>query len=340
MGMSVTAIHPLVTPAAVSFGDPEPGSSDWIAVRRAGITGTDVAKILGYSKHGNARTVWHDKHGELPEEEAGEAAELGTELEPSVARVWARRRGWDVPEYGLPDLIGRGGILANATEPWQRAQVDYLPLICPDGGGRCGLEVKTRNQFVASRWHRDIPDDVLAQVAWQRIVTGLDHIHVACLIGGQHLVDYRYDPDGELESYVLQAAGVAWHDVQHGLPPAGGENEALVRALDRMHGHRAEAAEMGDGDAEHLGALWAHRKATKAEADRADAAFKVALIDFLQGADLATWNGEVVWSYKPSTRRSISLTTVEETDAEMYDALKAAGFVTTTTSRRVSGPKD
>ncbi len=186
-----------ITPEGVLVTDAPPESDDWLAARRGGITGTDLPKILGLTKYGNALSVWLDKRGEL-DDAAGEAARWGNLLEDPVAQEWAARHGAKVE---------RVGVLANTERPWVRASLDRLVVhgMCPDGGFDCGLEVKTRSAFKADEYRSGVPDDVLAQVEWGLIATGLHHMHVAVLIGGQRMESLRVDRDEQVEAYLLDA---------------------------------------------------------------------------------------------------------------------------------------
>ncbi|MFB4312884.1 YqaJ viral recombinase family protein [Actinomadura sp. 21ATH] len=162
-----------------------PASTDrgpWLAARRGGIGSSDVANILGVGGS-SAQRVFYDKVGRLPlEDDAGEAALWGSLDEETTAREWARRNR----------SVGRRiGLIARKDAEWQMCTLDRLITECPMASGgreRCALEVKHRSAWLAGKWKRTVPDDVLAQVLWQMHVTGFDHLHVAVRIGGN---DYR-----------------------------------------------------------------------------------------------------------------------------------------------------
>lgn len=59
--------------------------SAWLAERRNGLGGSDIAKILGLSKWGSEVDVYLDKKGLAPEQAETEAMRLGTYLENYVA---------------------------------------------------------------------------------------------------------------------------------------------------------------------------------------------------------------------------------------------------------------
>lgn len=297
---------PHLTPAAIYHGNPEPGSEPWVVLRRAGITGTDVVAIVGESRRDNARTVWHTKRGDVIErrpadEELSEAALWGTLLEPTVAAEWARRHSV---------AIADGGIFVNSNAPWMRAQVDRLVATCPDRDDQdtllCALEVKTRNAFVAGKWRTELPDDVLAQAAWQRAVTGLDHIHVACLVGGQRLIEHTYVRDDRLEEWLAAAAWGVWECVQEDRPPEVDWDAIMVELLDALAPDRSGTREMTRDEYVTLMAEWrakqeCERQALLAKA-RVDGKIKAAMGDGDAAVEVLTFEREPVFTWKAGPR--------------------------------------
>lgn len=303
---------------------PAPRSPEWFAARRKGITATDIPKILGLSKYGNARSVWHDKRGELPPEPAGEAAEWGNILEPVVADEWARRH---------TVLIAPGKV---ESRDWMVATPDYHVGACPDGDAepwQCLLEIKTRSPFVAGRWRDDMPDDVLAQVAWQRVVTGAHHVHVAALIGGQRLVEHRYDRDDRLEEYLIDAAGEIWGHVIEGTPPPVDYDTLLAQVLDLVMVDRSGQTDVDIVRARDLEDRYLAARAAEAAAKQAKDAARAAILDALGAGDTLTAEGVRRFTYKPQERRGISLDALRKADPELLQRLADGGHITTTTSR-------
>lgn len=156
----------------------------WLEARRTGIGSSDVANILGVGGS-SAQHVYYDKTGQLPIEDdnPGEAALWGQLDEDTTAREWARRNR---------STVRRIGLIARKDIAWQMCTLDRQVRECPlsedDAREICALEIKHRVAWKAGQWKRSIPDDVLAQVLWQMVITGYSHIHVACRIGG---IDYR-----------------------------------------------------------------------------------------------------------------------------------------------------
>ena len=302
------SVGSLVTPSGVYLGDPTPGDPDWIGLRMAGITGTDVVAIVGESRRDNARTVWHHKRGDVlerldddPDDPDNEPARWGNLLEPLVAHEWARRR----KAYLAP-----GGIFGNHDVPWMRSQLDRLLLVCPDVPAQdeivCALEVKTRNAFVAAKWRDDVPDDVLAQAAWQRLVTGLDHVHVACLIGGQRLIDHTYRADEQLEAYLFGAAQRVWQQVQDDEPPEVEWDRIMAELLEKLAPNRSGAREMTPKEYTKLMGAWVAKCEHAAIAGRAkahaEAVIKNAMGSGEDAVEILTRDGDPVFTWKAVDR--------------------------------------
>lgn len=321
----------LVTPTGVALGWHEPESPEWFEQRRDGVSATDLPKLLGLTKWGNPLSVFLDKRGELPRDEAGEAAQWGQLLEDVVAEEWARRAGV---------VVSRVGVLANVDHPWQRASLDRLVHGCPDApDGLCAVEVKTRSAYVADRWRDDVPDDVYAQVAWQVVVTGLPHVHVVALLGGQRLTAHRYDPDPGVQAQCLAAAEEFRGHLTSGVPPVVEPDALLLDLLDRLHPERVGTVEVpGDLRDEARRLVEVRRAAlrSKTEADAVADTAKAGLVQLLGDAEAATVDGVELFRYRPGTRKSTAWREVVKTAPPAWrdELVELVGQHTTTTTTR------
>lgn len=301
--------------------------SDWLQARRGGITATDVVALMGLSSYRTAVDVWTDKLFPQPDGEAGEAAVWGNRLEDPVAQEWASRNNVKVR---------RIGIVANETEPWQLASLDRIVLGCPDG--RCALEVKTRNLFVGPEWERGVPTDVEAQARWQLVVSGLDHVHVAALIGGQRLIEHRVDRDTDAEERLVTAARIVWDAVLSETMPDMPVELWTSALLDQRNPERSGEVEVDENVVTTLD-QYQRTLATIKTLDAEKERLRTLLVGALGDAETATSVGRSLYSYKTSTRRTFNGKTL----AELYpDTAADERLYTTTTSRtfRVSTRKD
>lgn len=368
------------TPTGVLVYDGPPVTDEWFKVRREGITGTDLPKILGLSKYGTALSVWLDKRGEL-RDEAGEAARWGNLLEDVVAQEWALRNHTSVEAVG---------VIANIDHPWQRASLDRLVKQCPDlpssqllsatqdlaaagdqttrhgqavpdtqatgavsgsdsaqairpatpiadtpGRPTCGLEVKTRSAYKRGDFRSSEPDDVLAQVSWGLLVTGLDHMHIAVLIGGQELLQFRVDRDPTLETYLVNAARPVHEAVLVGEPPAVHPDAegVLLADLAQLFPSRDGQVEL-PADAEIHVAAYAEVLAEERALKRQKELAKSALVQMLGSADMGLVDGIPVVTYftpEPSdTVTADDLRALAKDNPELYAALREDGVITQT----------
>lgn len=116
----------------VFMADLPAGSPEWLELRRTGITGSDVASIMGVSKWVSAFALWAKKTGQIPDGSGdSEPMEWGRILEPVIRSEFVKRTGWDVIEVGT---------YRNESRPWQIANPDG---IIDRPGGQAILEIKT-----------------------------------------------------------------------------------------------------------------------------------------------------------------------------------------------------
>jgi putative phage-type endonuclease len=271
---------------------------EWLAARRTGIGGSDIAAILGLSPWRTPLDVYLDKV-EGAEQPETEPMRWGRMLEDVVAREYARRAGVRIQR--INDLVCKLGA------EWAVATLDRV--IVPNGtrarvhngevsGAEGVLECKVVNAFSAGAWGRDddpdaVPVHYAAQCMWYLGVTGLPWCDVAALIGGQHLVIKRIERDEETIAAMFERAEKFWRDhVLARVPPPSTAREA-DQAWPTDNGETMEA------DEELIAAYNAARdaRARIAEAERdyeaAVERMKLALgersVLTLQGRPIATW---------------------------------------------------
>lgn len=307
--MNAAVLDALVTPTGIFVTDAAPHSDEWHAERRAGIGSSDIPAILGLSQYQSAGHVWASKRGELPPDEAGEAAEWGNLLEDVIASKWATDRGFE---------LRRAPIIKHRDHPHHRASIDRLVSGCPLAQGAfCICEVKNRNAFVAGTWREDVPDDVLGQAQWQAWVSGLHHVHVVVLIGGNHLVEHVVLPEPKVIEYLIAEVDRVWQHVLDGIAPPVDSAALLVDLLDRLNPNREGQAEIDAVRVLEIHALYKQALAMEQTAEAAKEEAKAALVQLLGAADTACVEGIPVATYKPTMRTTPDL---ERLLAEFPDA--------------------
>lgn len=276
----------------------------WLAERRSGIGGSDIAAILGLSPWKTAVDVWLDKTGQREDDTVGdaEAVRWGILLEDVVAREYTERTERAIQRVNR--------ILRHPAHEWAIGNIDRAIVapgsrvrVADDGGTLLGadglLEVKTASAYKAGEWGRAGDDDAVplhyqAQVMWYLGITGQPWCDVAALIGGQRLVIRRIYRDAETIKAMLERADDFWH--RHVL---GGQAPEPATARDVETLFRSDNGEALEADDELLAAYNRARSAkariaeAEAEYDAAVERIKLALADrsalTISGQTLATW---------------------------------------------------
>ncbi len=297
-GASVPAAGRKVTPTGRLILPATADRADWLTARRSGIGSSDVPAILGLVDYTPPLKVYYDKLG-FDVDDAGEAAYWGTVNEENVARRWAMQSR---------SVIRRVGLVAHVDHPHRMTTLDRRVTECPlseDEQAPCALEVKTRSAFKSAQWHAGAPDDVTAQVLWQIIVNGYEHMHYAVLIGGNdyHQGVIRADQYTDVMADITTAVDYFWNEhIQAEVPPEPkGDGEALTRLFRRLHPTRSGAVDVDRHD-DALDALLdygTHQRAESA-AKKAKAAAKARMIAALGDAQSALIGGERAYSLEPS----------------------------------------
>ncbi|MBF8186361.1 YqaJ viral recombinase family protein [Nonomuraea sp. K274] len=328
VGRRVTPTARLVLPATA-------GRAEWLAARRGDhrdgstrIGSSDVADILGVGYNVPLR-VFHEKRGELPEDDnAGEAALWGNLHEETIAREWARRNR---------SVVRRVGLVGNDERPWMTCTLDRRVTECPlnrEQRETCALEIKTRSAWLAGKWLRSTPDDVLAQVLWQMAVTGYDHVHVAVLIGGNDYRQYvirRNDHEAIIENLIAAADLMRQRIIAGDTPAPSGDPDRLVELYGDLYPERAGGLDVGPEVLDLLDRYETHRLAEKREKRGKDEA-KADLIALLGGHERAQFAEEDAYSYTARRGRpAVALALMAEQYPDAYEAC-----VTETTVRAIN----
>ena len=313
-GRRVTPTGRLVLPA-------DADRTAWLQARRKGIGSSDMAAILGLSKHGNELTVYHQKRGDLPlESEDSEPAYWGRADEGGVAFRWTTANR---------TVTRRVGLIANVDRPWQMCTLDRRVLECPlpsHEREKCALEVKCRDKMKASQWRKGVPDDVLAQVLHQIDVCGYDHLHVAVRIGGN---DYRQFTvhRAQHEQLVLDLRAAAedlWLGIQAGRPPVLTGNEDPGPLLDlykQLHPERQGAIHL-DRDPDVYDALSDYLSAGRIEsaAKKDKERYKAVLVGALGDAVMAHLGDRPAYGMKRISKEWCDMAKLRESYPEAYEA--------------------
>jgi len=177
----------------------EPGTPEWLAARRAGVTATDIVTILGLSRWDSVYSLFWRKMQQAPEPEDNDRFRLGRELEPYVVARWGEEHPDSCYDAGGPALW------RSTDRPWQMATPDS---VLYDGEAKVTvlgqeikaaaltgvLEVKTWADADKPSWQDSPPPQVRAQVLWQMDIMDVAVGHVGVV----------FLPSGEFRSYAIE----------------------------------------------------------------------------------------------------------------------------------------
>lgn len=311
-GRRVTPTGRLILPA-------DADRADWLARRREGIGSSDVPAILGLIEQKPPLKVYYDKIGR-DVDDAGEAAYWGTVQEEPVARRWAMQNR---------SVIRRVGLVAHVDHPHWMTTLDRRVTECPlseDEQAPCALEVKTRSAFKSAQWHAGAPDDVLAQMLWQIIVNGYEHMHYAVLIGGNeyHQGTVRADQYQDVMADITTAVDRFWTEhVQAQVPPEPtGDGEALVKMFRRLHPTRSGSVDIvRHPDAIDALADYNRHQRAESAAKKAKGHAKARMVAALGDAQEALIGGERAYALEPTNAApKVDLELLAERWPDAYEA--------------------
>lgn len=195
--------------------------ADWLEYRKKGIGGSDASVVCGISRYKSPVELWMDKTGQLPYQEAGEAAYWGTLLESFVRTEFVKRTGIKVRQVRQ--------LLQSSEYPFMLANLDG---VCdhPDYGP-CIFEAKTASAYKAGEWDRGIPDEYMLQIQHYMAVTGYRAAYIAVLIGGNTFRWKLVEQDEELISVLIPFEKAFWGHVENMTPPPLDGSEASASFL-------------------------------------------------------------------------------------------------------------
>jgi putative phage-type endonuclease len=249
-------------------GEAIPDNEAWHELRRAGITASEIAAVMGISPWESPFSCyWRKVCGWRTDD--SDIMSTGRRLEDAIAEWWSEAVG-EPQNYQL----SYAGLLAHADRPWQIATPDRILYgTCPDCGGsgfdpredpeygamgcrKCQLSgyigepvALLECKWIAYSWDGwgepgtdEIPVYYRAQCLWQLDVMGVDEVHIAALGPGGFRA---YGPivRDEDDLAVMRKAGAefARRLAEQDPPPLDGHTGTLA-TLKRLH------PSVGEGD--------------------------------------------------------------------------------------------
>ncbi len=205
-------------------------NAEQLAMRKSGITGSEIAAVNGLSPFIGPHEVWGRKLGLIPDPKANKNMERGTFLEPAI-RNWMRHR------------------LTIGIEEPQTARHKKHPIVIATDDGRAFpitggdpfavVEIKCPGDFTDG-WEKPeeradgIPSYVYAQVVWEMAVADLDVAIVGVFQRGD-LVTYQIPYNQEMFENMLEQAYILWELVKQRKPPKYDGTERAAAFLKKFY---------------------------------------------------------------------------------------------------------
>ena len=189
---------------------------NWLAHRRTGIGGSDVAALMGVSPFATTRDLYYDKRGIHPmlaDNKNWVAKKVGKLLEDLVAEIFTFKTGYKV--FSIKKMF------RHPTHEFMLADVDYFVEL--PGGKRAILECKTGNYHTQDKWaNNSVPVNYEYQGRHYMSVMNLDTVFFACLFGNNEneFVYRKIERDIDQETSMIEQEQYFWEEnVKKGIEP-------------------------------------------------------------------------------------------------------------------------
>jgi len=228
-------------------------------IRRKGVTGSEIATIVGLNPYRSVQEVWEEKMGLLerdPELENNPNIERGVFLEPALIQ-WTGKRVGRAAVPNQKTYVSKHHDLIIATpdgfllddHPYSEQAFGTLQDYDLATQPRRVIEVKAPSPRTYEDWAdpEEVPDGAppyyLPQVAWEMAATDLQEAVVSALIGGQLRV-YRLKRNQPFIDALTKRAEAFWGFVVKQEPPPVDFTRQLERDWMRKHLRNQPSDEM------------------------------------------------------------------------------------------------
>ena len=295
----------------------------FLAGRKKGIGGSDVAAILGFSPYKSPYQLWLDKTGRSERKESqNESAHFGNLLEDVVAKEFSRRAGVKVQRVTQQLFL--------EEHPWALGNIDRA-VINPEISGNVRfkdgalttdrlLECKTASEYMSKLFGEEgsdqVPDYYLTQCLWYLLITGCKVIDLAVLIGGNKFRMYRIERDEDLIQSIFNQVKAFWfnHVIADVPPDPTCFDDVLHRWSNHVVGKQVEADFEHIKLAEELITVQGRQKADKAREDE----IKLQIVTTMQDAETMISQGKAICTYKEQSSTRIDSTLLKKEQPDLF----------------------
>ena len=295
----------------------------FLAGRKKGIGGSDVAAILGFSPYKSPYQLWLDKTGRSERKESqNESAHFGNLLEDVVAKEFSRRAGVKVQRVTQQLFL--------EEHPWALGNIDRA-VINPDIAGNVRfkdgalttdrlLECKTASEYMSKLFGEEgsdqVPDYYLTQCLWYLLITGCKVIDLAVLIGGNKFRMYRIERDEDLIQSIFNQVKAFWfnHVIADVPPDPTCFDDVLHRWSNHVVGKQVEADFNHIKLVEELVTVQGRQKADKVREDE----IKLQIVTTMQDAEMMISQGKSICTYKEQSSTRIDSTLLKKEEPDLF----------------------
>lgn len=252
-----------IKPAATVIQRSTATETEWLAARRTGVGGSDIAAILGDSPWGSAYSVWMTKVAATDSSFDKAAFRRGHDMEPLLKRLVPDRIGTTVKAAGLRRSKANDRMLASVDG---------------DTGDGGHVEFKTVGTWARKSWDGGIPAQYLHQAHYYMAVSGRPHVWLCAwdmdAWDWLHVEKVEADPAELFERY-SPVVDWFWRYVESDTPPPLDPLTATDEELLARWPHVIEPDSIADPDFyEPFIDLYTERAALKDQAKQTDARLK------------------------------------------------------------------
>lgn len=285
--------------------------------RRKGIGGSDVAAIAGLSKYKTPLDVYLEKVEGFYSVNYNDAIHFGNVLEPLIANEYAIRTGSVVHKATKP-------IISNQY-PFMIGNLDYLLV-----HANAILECKTASIYQKEEWGENdtdfIPQEYLLQVAHYAIITDVEFVDIAVLIGGQEFKIYKYTRNKELENTIINIEKTFWnnHVICHIPPPP-----KTIKDITYLYPSSKEGSKfVADYKLDTSIAIYNNLKSQIKDIEEEMQSVKVKILETIKDNEIIVdKNGKKLASYKFQSRSNLDINLLKHCDEALYNScLKDSTF--------------
>ena len=191
--------------------------SEWLALRRKGIGGSDCAAACCLSRWKSPLQLFFEKTRGMKMEEDNERMAWGRTLEPIIRAEFAKRSGLQVKECPF--------MFASQEYPFMIANVDGI--VTEPDNTKALLEIKTVSEHSAKDWEDGLPLEYYLQIQHYLAVCDLNKAYCAVLVGGNKFSYQVIDRDDETINTIIALESNFWlNHVMKGVPPIVTDKDA------------------------------------------------------------------------------------------------------------------